>query len=118
MDNLYYVFMGDYGGTVYLTVPAHRVRCRPAALDDLLSDIDALCWGEGRGTALFALEPNAIGSFGGGMGGGEAAGRLWLHPSIAEPMLRREVKSVLRGRLRRVRKDRIDLKAWRASSPP
>jgi hypothetical protein len=37
------IFEGDYGGSIYLTIPVRGVACDEAALKQLLLDIDAMC---------------------------------------------------------------------------
>jgi len=46
------IFEGDYGGTIYLTIPVREVACDEAALEQLLIDIDAMCWSDSRGARM------------------------------------------------------------------
>jgi hypothetical protein len=41
------VLSGDYGGTIFVTVPVRRLRCGLAELWTLVSDLDAVTWMSG-----------------------------------------------------------------------
>ena len=76
------ILEGDCGGTIYLTVPIYRVTCGEVALNQLLSDIDAMCWAD-LSMALVLYEVLPIGgALAGGMGGGQVVDGLWLHPKL------------------------------------
>lgn len=63
---------GDYGGTIFLTAPAHLVRCDTKTLVTLVSDLDAVSWMSGDLTiATVAFERHPIGT---GVTGGDGGG--------------------------------------------
>src|SRR5689334_19711825 len=77
------IFEGDYGGTIYLTIPVREVVCGETALKQLLFDIDAMYWSDPHGArVLYEVVPAGAG-VAGGMGGGQVVDGLWLHPKIA-----------------------------------
>ena len=91
------IFQGDWGGTIYLTVPVAKVNCDQATLRNLLYAIDRLAWDEDEGAELFfEFKPAGSGVWG-GMGGGMITNGLWLHPRIEELGVRDEIESVLAG---------------------
>jgi hypothetical protein len=93
------ILEGDYGGQIYLTCPAHLVRCSPAVLRQLLLDIDAKCWAcnEGEGAGIyFERKPQGSGVWG-GMGGGAITEGLWLHKEVEGFSIRPQVEAVLAG---------------------
>ena len=76
------VLSGDYGGTIFLTVPVRLLRCSVSTLWTLVSDLDAVTWMSGNLTiATVALERHAVGS---GVMGGQGGGlgrRRWFGPT-------------------------------------
>ncbi|WP_239329294.1 hypothetical protein [Frankia sp. CiP3] len=66
------VLSGNYGGTIFLTVPVRLVRCDAEALFTLVSDLDAVTWMSGDPTiATVAFKQCPVGStVEGGDGGG------------------------------------------------
>ena len=91
------IFEGDYGGQIYLTVPAAFVTIDEASLRELLRRIDATEWHDEDGAGLhFEILPAGAG-VAGGMGGGQAAEGLWLHSDLEEKGLRPAVERALRG---------------------
>jgi hypothetical protein len=100
--NCVVIFEGDCGGTIYLTVPIYRVSCGEVALNQLLSDIDAMCWAD-LSVALVLYEVLPIGgAVAGGMGGGRVVDGLWLHPNVEKLGVRREIEHILRGQRERM----------------
>jgi hypothetical protein len=96
------VFEGDYGGMIYLTVPARLVACDEDTLEQLLADIDDVCWGDSGGAGLY-FEALPVGSsVAGGVGGGRVVEGVWLHAALEVLLLRPEVAAVLAGRSVRV----------------
>ncbi len=91
------VLEGDYGDTIYLTVPVRHIACDEPALIQLLRDIDSIAWQDSDGTTLcYELLP--VGArVAGGMGGGMVVDGLWLHSTIEAVGLRSEIESVLAG---------------------
>ena len=82
--NGYAILHGDDGGTVYLTVPIRDVRCGEAGLQELLLEIDSLVWKD-PSMAIVYYEECAVGQgIPGGMGGGLADSKLWVHPTLTE----------------------------------
>lgn len=92
------VFEGDYGGMIYLTAPARLILCGEGTLEQLLADIDDVCWGDSRGAGLY-FEALSVGSIvAGGMGGGRVVEGVWLHADLEALLLRPEIGAVLAGR--------------------
>ena len=119
---------GDYGGTIYLTVPMSRVRCTEGQLHALLSDLDAIHWmgGADYNAKVSYHDVPAPGHIAGGDGGGEVIDGVWAHPWIDDEVatLAREVIAGVRERLpgRLLRKRRAERLAQRRqgreSQPP
>ena len=104
------IFEGDYGGTIYLTIPVPQVACDEATLRQLLLDVDAMCWSNSSG-ARVVYEALPIGAgVAGGMGGGEVVDGLWLHSRIEALGMRADIQQVVSGQ-----RQRIDTagKSWR-----
>ena len=96
------VFEGDYGGMIYLTVPARLISCGEDTLEQLLADIDDVCWGDSGGAGLY-FEALPVGSsVAGGMGGGRVVEGVWLHANLEALLLRAEIGAVLAGRSFRI----------------
>lgn len=96
------VFEGDYGGMIYLTAPARLISCDEGTLEQLLADIDDLCWGDSGGAGLY-FEALPVGSsVAGGMGGGRVVEGVWLHADLEGLLLRPEIVAVLAGRSARL----------------
>lgn len=96
------IFEGDYGGTIYLTIPVRLVACGEATLRQLLSDIDAMCWSDTSGArVVYEVVPVGQG-VAGGMGGGRVVEGLWLHPEIEALGTRGDIQQVLNGQLQRI----------------
>jgi hypothetical protein len=91
------IFEGDYGGTIYLTIPVRHVACGETALKQLLFDIDAMYWSDTHGTrVVYEVVPVGAG-VAGGMGGGLVVDGLWLHPKIDALGMRDDIQQVLDG---------------------
>jgi hypothetical protein len=88
------VIEGDWGGTIYCTVPAKYVRCSESQLRDLATALERKFWdcnfcvdgvteaehgGEG---VYFTTRDFASG----GMGGGPITDGLWIHDSLPEEL--------------------------------
>lgn len=82
------VFEGDCGGQIYLTVPARDVRCSEERLDGLLREIDAAQWKDLSMARVYYERRPPDGFVSGGMGGGEAEGRLWIHERLQDQAAR------------------------------
>ncbi|MFC0006325.1 hypothetical protein [Micromonospora siamensis] len=122
------VLSGDYGGTIFLTVPVRLLRCDLATLRTLVSDLDAVTWMSGDLTiATVALERHPVGTgVVGGDGGGLVAEGVWVHPTMVPPELLAQAVDVVLGRrrrpdvalLRRLRqRELLRKKQWRAAHP-
>jgi hypothetical protein len=97
------VLSGDYGTTVFLTAPAHLVRCDAGTLVTLVSDLDAVSWMSGDpAIATVAFERHPIGtSIFGGWGGGIVADGVWTNPRRLSAEIRAQAEEVVLGRRRR-----------------
>jgi hypothetical protein len=97
------VMEGDYGGSSYLTCPAHLVHCDEGTLRQLLHDLDEQDWNDPEGVGLY-YEVAPVGSgIAGGTGGGVVTDRVWLHPDLEAKGLRERAEAVITGK--RVRLD-------------
>lgn len=104
------IFEGDYGGTIYLTIPVGEVICGEIALKQLLSDIDAMCWSDPLGArVLYEVVPVGAG-VAGGMGGAQVVDGLWLHPDVEALGMREDIHQVLNGKREQIDTARKD---WR-----
>lgn len=122
------VLSGDYGATIFLTVPVRLLRCGLATLRILVSDLDAVTWMSGRLTiATVAIERHPVGTgvIGGGRGGVVVDG-VWLHPTKVAPELRDQAIEVVSGHrprvdvtlLRQLRERELaSKKEWRTAHP-
>ncbi|MGI8563649.1 MAG: hypothetical protein ACR2MZ_08875 [Candidatus Dormibacter sp.] len=89
------VLEGDDGGQIYLKVPARDVRCSEERLDGLLREIDAAQWKDPSMAHVYHERRPLDGVVSGGMGGGEANGRLWIHGRLRDRAAR--IATVLDG---------------------
>ena len=89
-ENASVVIEGDWGGTIYCTVPAKHVRCSESQLQGLATALERAFWdncacgedphgGEG---VFFTTRDYASG----GMGGGLIVDGLWVHASLPEDL--------------------------------
>ncbi len=91
------IFEGDYGGTIYLTCPADKVKCSVETLKQLLADIDDCIWNNPHGAKVL-YERHQIGSgIAGGMGGGIVTDGVWIHKELTEKDLHEKIEAVLKG---------------------
>ncbi len=123
------VLSGDYGGTIFLTVPVRLVRCDAEALFTLVSDLDAVTWMSGDPTiATVTFKQCPVGStVEGGDGGGLVVDGVWTHPHRLGDKIRVQAAEVTLGRRQRIdgellrseRTRELERKrAWRAKQPP
>jgi hypothetical protein len=93
------VLSGDYGGTIFLTVPVARLRCDLGTLQTLVSDLDAVTYMSGDLTiATVALERHTVGTgVLGGDGGGAVVDGVWTHPSVLPREIRDQAAEVVLG---------------------
>lgn len=91
----YMIMQGDDGGQLYLTIPAHQVKCKEKVLLNLLKELDALAWND-LTMATIIYEVYSLGSvISGGMGGGYAGEELWVHKNFEG--IKDKIASVLSG---------------------
>ncbi|WP_280151988.1 hypothetical protein [Piscinibacter sp. XHJ-5] len=89
------VLEGDYGGQIYVVVPASLVQCGESGLSSLLAELDAMEWEEPEGARVyFERQPHGS-SVPGGMGGGLATDKAWVHPRLEH--LASKIEEVLAG---------------------
>jgi hypothetical protein len=93
------VLSGDWGGTIFLTVPVRLLRCSLTTLDTLVSDLDAATWMSGRPTvATVELERHPVGSgVVGGDGGVLVIEGVWTHPTRLIEDIRSQAADVILG---------------------
>lgn len=122
------VLSGDYGGTIFLTVPVRLLRCDLAMLRTLVSDLDAVTWMSGDlSIATVAFERHPVGTgVVGGDGGGLVTEGVWVHPTMVPSELRTQAIDVVLGRRRRAdgallrqlrQRELLRKKQWRTSRP-
>lgn len=76
------VMEGDFGGQIYLVVPARLVKCSELQLRALLTFLDDAQWADPEGAQVF-FESKEIGQdISGGMGGGAVMDGIWLHSRV------------------------------------
>src|SRR2546421_5896140 len=97
LPDAYAILEGDYGGQTYVTVPAKLVRCDEHALRYLLQDLDELAWNDRDGQALSYQNQQVGKHFGGGMGGAEATGDVWVHEKLRELGIEDRIRRVISG---------------------
>jgi hypothetical protein len=122
------VLSGDYGGTIYLTVPMARVRCTEEQLNTLLSDLDAIhCMGGAEYQVRVTYHDVPVpGHIAGGDGGGEVIDGVWTHPSWIDDEIATLANEVIAGRrarlpgrlLRQRRAERLAQRRQRRESQP
>ena len=85
------ILEGDDGGQIYVVARAEQVSCSPAALDQLLRDLDLINWeGNEEDSARVVFERKAIGTgIAGGMGGAVVTRDVWVHPTLILARTRR-----------------------------
>jgi len=76
------VLEGDYGGQIYMVVPARHVQCGEAELQALLSELDAHAWRDPAGARVYYEQRPLGAGIGGGMGGGQVIDGVWVHPEL------------------------------------
>lgn len=82
--DMYAIFEGDDGGTIYLTVPVSLIFCTEEALVALLRDIDEIVWND-ESMRRIVYEPHTVGNrVAGGMGGGRIESGLWIHDILEQ----------------------------------
>lgn len=97
VNNGWVVVEGDWGGTIYFTVPARLVKCSNQSLLEIAAKVDLSPQGwdcnEGDGLQISFQSGVVGGSVSGGMGGGILADTLWVHESIES--WRKRIEEVL-----------------------
>ena len=93
----YAILEGDYGGQTYVTAPARLIQCDEQALRYLLQDLDELAWHDPEGQQLTYWKHKVGEHFGGGMGGAEATGDVWVHEMLRELGIEDRVRKVISG---------------------
>jgi hypothetical protein len=98
------VLEGDLGGQLYVVVGADRVACSEETLEQLLRDLDAICWpGNDADMARVVYERRAQGApVPGGMGGAVVTGDVWIHHELEQLGLADEIRAVVDGRAPRL----------------
>jgi hypothetical protein len=114
----YAILEGDYGGQTYVTVPAKLVRCDEQGLRHLLLDLDELAWNDTEGVRLSYWRYKIGRHFGGGMGGADATGDVWVHKTLSELGLEDLIRRVIMGEAPRLGLSADEVNrlraAWRA----
>src|SRR3989442_14304598 len=93
----YAILEGDYGGQTYLTAPAKLIKCDEQVLRHLLQDLDELAWHDPDGQHLTYWKHKVGEHFGGGMGGADATGDVWVHERLRELGIEDRIRKVISG---------------------
>jgi hypothetical protein len=96
-SNVYVIMEGDYRGQCYLTAPMRIVLCKESELQQLLQDIDKICWNDIEGTRLSYARHEPGDLIDSGMDGGSIQQDLWIHKDLADLHLEGKVRRVLEG---------------------
>ena len=102
VPDAYAILEGDYGGQTYVTAPARLIRCDEQALRYLLQDLDELAWHDSEGLQLTYWKHKVGEHFGGGMGGAEATGDVWVHERLRELGIEDRIRKVISGQAPRL----------------
>jgi len=97
IDGAVLVIQGDWGGTIYCTVPAKYVLCLEEKLLPLATALERAFWGcnfcidgvteeEHGGEGVYFVTPPPGHGVSGGMGGGAVTDGLWVHGSLPEEL--------------------------------
>ena len=98
----YAILEGDYGGQTYLTAPAKLIKCDEQVLRHLLQDLDELAWHDPNGQHLTYWKHKVGEHFGGGMGGADATGDVWVHERLRELGIEDRIRKVISGEAHRL----------------
>ena len=96
-NNAHVILQGDYGGQIYFTCPAAKIKCSEEDLKKLLAYLDAHAWKDASGTGIYFEDRPKNSGVPGGMGGGLASDDVWLHPKLQELGLEAKVRSFAFG---------------------
>ena len=97
VPDAYAILEGDYGGQTYVTAPAKLIQCDEQVLRYLLQDLDELTWRNLDGEQLTYWKHKIGDHFGGGMGGAEATGDVWVHSKLRKPGIEDRIRKVISG---------------------
>ena len=89
------ILQGDDGGQIYAVFPVELIRCDESVLRKLLAEVDAVYWNdpEMAGLSFEQLQDGSV--VPGGMGGGIADPRGWIHPRLISDGLASNVRAVI-----------------------
>ena len=91
------VLQGDYGGQIYFTCPATKIKCSEPSLKRLLDYLDAQSWKDPEGAGMYFEDRPKDSGVLGGMGGGVALDDIWLHPELQKLGLEAKVRAFVAG---------------------
>jgi len=97
VPDTYAILEGDYGGQTYVTAPAKIIQCDEQTLRYLLQDLDELAWHNPDGQRLSYRKHKVGDHFGGGMGGADATGDVWVHEELRELVIEGRIRKVTSG---------------------
>ena len=98
----YAILEGDYGGQTYLTAPAKLIKGDEQVPRHLLQDLDELAWHDPDGQHLTYWKHKGGEHFGGGMGGADATGDVWVHERLRELGIEDRIRKVISGEAHRL----------------
>jgi hypothetical protein len=91
------ILQGDYGGQIYFTCPAAKIKVSESDLKRLLSYLDAKSWQDAEGASICFEDHSRNAVVPGGMGGGLATDDVWLHPKLQKLGLEKTVRAFVSG---------------------
>lgn len=94
-DGDHAILYADYGGQVLMTIPAQKVLCSEAILDQLCADLSKKMWEDEEGWFVIFKKPEDQEGIWGGMGGGDTTNDLWVHEEFDH--MKREIAAVVNG---------------------
>jgi hypothetical protein len=99
------ILEGDWGGQIYVVVPAKMIHCLEHTLRQLLLQLDSAAWScnENEGASIYYERQPTGSGITGGMGGGKSTGNLWVHSEF--DAVADQIREVIEGK-----RESIDLK--------
>ena len=100
-NDAHVILQGDYGGQIYFTCPATKVKCSESGLKRLLDYLDARSWNDTQGASIFFEDRTPDSTAEIEILTGAAAdlkvADIWLHTRLQELKLEARVRSFVFG---------------------
>jgi hypothetical protein len=88
------VLEGDWGGTIYATLPVDMLKRSLDIVTDLAMKLEERAWScnidedsPRGGSGAYLIDAEVGDGVTGGMGGGRVANGLWVNPSLSDPTI-------------------------------